>query len=384
MSSRQILRTRWAWMPAGLEPWVELELDESGQILAHRSLKPGASVDHILLLPGMINAHLHLELSDQAGQVPPNEPGEPMVRWVSRSLALRGEPDMARMEEAATEMRRFGVAGCIDLSNGTQTASILAAQGLRGTALHELMGWEESRWQAALDRSSPPSVPGFAHRPTAHAPISCSPELLSQALAPGDIPCTIHCDEAAEDALLLRDGTGPWAELLDQLGRPWRSAWEQADSGVALLDSLGLLHPGLGLVHLVHAREHDLDLVARSGCTAVLCPRSNLHISGRLPDVPGMVGRGIPLAMGTDSLASSPDLDPLAEAALLASRFPDIEPETWLRAICQGGAQLLAQTGLGSLDSNTRPGVLSVQIPDEGNPLSRLLDGTRWERYWAA
>ena len=81
----------------------------------------------------------------------------------------------------------------------------------------------------------------------------------------------------------------------------------------------------------------DILEAKRRGCTIILCPRSNLHISRQLPDVAGMLERGIPLAIGTDSLASSPDLDPLAEAALLHKRFPEIDPAHWVQALCAGG-----------------------------------------------
>jgi cytosine/adenosine deaminase-related metal-dependent hydrolase len=97
-----------------------------------------------------------------------------------------------------------------------------------------------------------------------------------------------------------------------------------------------------------------------------------------------MIARDIPLAIGTDSLASCPDLDLLAEAALLAECFPEIEPHQWVQALCSGGSKLLNRPDLGSLELQNKPGVLSFRIPDGPNPLKRLLDGTRWERYWAA
>ena len=377
------LRARWAWLPTGLTPWVELDLDDRGCVRATRGLAPGASVDHSLLLPGLINAHLHLELSDQAGRVPAATSGEPMVRWVERSLALRGPPNWAAMEQAAAQMHRTGTRGCIDISNGTETASVLSRSGLQGIVLREHLGWDPPT--ADLDPGQPLNpTPGFAHRATAHAPISCSPAVLSRGLALGDLPCTIHCDESAEDSLLLAQGEGPWAELLDRLGRPWRPAWRRAASGVALLDDLGLLSPRLGLVHLVHALDHDLDRVVRCRSPVILCPRSNLHISRRLPNLPGMLARGISIAIGTDSLASTPDMDLLAEASVLAEHFPQVRPAVWVRALCEGGAELLARPDLGSLAVGSSPGVLSVDIPDDPDPLSRLLDGTRWAREWAA
>ena len=87
-----ILRARWAWLPSGLTPWVGIEVDASGKILAHHTIPPNETFDHALLLPGFINAHLHLELSDQQNRIPANQAGEPMVEWVKRSAAIRQEP----------------------------------------------------------------------------------------------------------------------------------------------------------------------------------------------------------------------------------------------------------------------------------------------------
>ena len=83
------------------------------------------------------------------------------------------------------------------------------------------------------------------------------------------------------------------------------------------------LGPETLVVHAVDLDDEDLAALRRSGATVVLCPRSNRHISGRLPDLPRLLAAGIPLAVGTDSLASSPSLSPLEELAVLHAAFPD-------------------------------------------------------------
>ena len=380
-----LLRARWAWLNDEVQSWVELHIDDDGSIISHRPLPSGASVDHSLLLPGLINAHTHVELSDQRGKVPPCGPDEPMHEWVGRSYALRTGSSPAAIESAAREMAESGVRGCIDIHNGPDLSTTLAAHGLEGSSLHEVLGWDSEQWAESLsDPPHPVSHPSFAQRVTAHAPISCSPELLQRALQPDRVPCTIHCEEAFEDREFLSRGSGPWADFLNRLGRPWKDQWVPSDSGVALLDQLSVLHRDVGLVHLVFASKEDLDRVAASGARVILCPRSNLHISGRLPDVPAMLERQIPLAIGTDSLASAPDLDPLAEAALLAASFPEVRPEVWVRALTTGGAALLPGTHLGQLSPGFQPGVLSVDLPEDEDPIRRLLDGSSWKRYWAA
>jgi cytosine/adenosine deaminase-related metal-dependent hydrolase len=96
-----------------------------------------------------------------------------------------------------------------------------------------------------------------------------------------------------------------------------------------------------------------------------------------------MIARGIPLAIGTDSLASSPDLDPLAEAVALRRAFPDVALSTWICALTEGGADALALP-LGRLQTGLAPGVLHVELPATDAPLDLLLDGTNWRRRWLA
>jgi len=158
----------------------------------------------------------------------------------------------------------------------------------------------------------------------------------------------------------------------------WAALLPEGSCGVDALSRLDLLSEKVALVHLT--ATPDLDPIARAGASAILCPRSNLHITGRLPDVPGMLARGIPLAIGTDSLASAPDLDLLAEAAVLARAFPHLPEDLWLTALTTGGAALTGQD-LGRIAVGSRPGLLHVDVLGD-DPLAALLSGRSWPRRW--
>ncbi|HNH50685.1 MAG TPA: amidohydrolase family protein, partial [Myxococcota bacterium] len=146
-----------------------------------------------------------------------------------------------------------------------------------------------------------------------------------------------------------------------------------------MLRQLGVLGPMGLLAHVTCTRGAELDLLGQSGAWVVLCPRSNLHITGRLPDVRGLVSRRIPFLLGTDSLASVPDLDLLQEAAVLRRSFPDLPLELWLEALTSRGGDWLGK-GLGRLMPGTAPGILLVDVPDP----NLLFDGTTWKRRWLA
>jgi cytosine/adenosine deaminase-related metal-dependent hydrolase len=381
------LSARHVWTPSGLKDDVTVVLDAEHRILSVERAAPGDHILDGLLLPGLVNAHGHLELSHHRRPVGARGLGSP--GWVGALYGAVDQADAFTAERGARSARANGAAFFIDTSNSGTTAPAMATARLRGTVQVECIGLGAERWQPVLDGlGGLPTAPGVVLRPTAHAPISCSPELLGAALAPGAAPVTVHCDEDAADALLLADRTGPWRAFHERIaamrpGHDWQTALGQARSGVDLLRRLGLLAPHVGLVHLTAATPADLDAVAAAGCTAVLCPRSNRHITGRLPDVPGMVARGIPLALGTDSRGSSPDLDLLAEAAVLRAAFPELPAETWLHAMTLGGARLLAvPEDAGRIAPGARPDLLHIDLPGGPGLLDRLLDGTRWPRRW--
>jgi cytosine/adenosine deaminase-related metal-dependent hydrolase len=144
---------------------------------------------------------------------------------------------------------------------------------------------------------------------------------------------------------------------------------------LAYLASLGAFDapaPPL-LVHMVHATAEDRRLACDAGAAVVLCPRSNLHIGGRLPDVPALLADGIGLALGTDSLASTDTLSVWAEMATLRAAFPAIPATLWLDAATRGGAEALQLPAYGALAVGKKPGLLDVLVEDMSAPIESLV-----------
>src|SRR5262249_32302251 len=162
---------------------------------------------------------------------------------------------------------------------------------------------------AARERAAIAEWPDrLAYIPAPHAPYSVGPQLLTRifsAAAAASRATSIHLAEDEDEIALLRDGSGRWPALLSGMGIDPATGVPRK-SPVAYLASLGAFEtetPPL-LVHMVHAGADDLRIARQAGATVVLCPRSNLHIGGRLPDVDTIVGEELRFAIGTDSLAS--------------------------------------------------------------------------------
>jgi len=321
-----------------------------------------------MVLPGLINSHVHLELSWMAGRVRSTRAG--LVDWIERQLHYRAQVPPQEAQERAAEVEAsrmfgFGTAGVFDISNSNFTAPLFAGAGISGVVQHELLTMDRGRLAVALERVGelrPVTRCDRAElrtRPGPHALYSTAPQLVrASAEAEPEIPFSIHISEAPEELEFIAQGSGPLARFMDDLGVDWRW-WEPVGiSPVAYLDALGLLGPRSLLVHGVELDEGDIGLIAKRGAPLCVCPRSNRWISGRLPDVSAVFEAGVLLCLGTDSLASNSSHDLFEEIAELGRSFPDIGMDTWLAAAAENGAGVLGTEGLGRIEVGFSPGLL--------------------------
>jgi cytosine/adenosine deaminase-related metal-dependent hydrolase len=362
-----------------------------------------------ILLPALVNAHLHLELSHLAGKVPG---GDGLAPWIGRVIAARAE---ARADDAAAatapaaqQLRAAGVAAVGDISNTLASLEPLARAGFCGTVFHEVLGFTRERFEryreaARAERGVRPVPRGLLVWESPHAVYSTHREALLALLRAG--PGSLHLAEDPAERELCRDGTGPLRTMLERVvaarahgAAPWVRGGPvparpdpSTGAGEARarvdIDDLRLrgrspvaavaaeLGPRHLAVHCVDLDPEDVALLAASGATAVLCPRSNRHISGLLPPLSALLEAGVPLAVGTDSLASAPSLTPLAELALLRRAFPAI-PAARLLPLAWNGAAVGAPH-VGRLAPGPAPGVVAAPLdgarPDD--PFEFLLGG---------
>ncbi len=337
---------------------------------------PAEPIDAVIL-PALVNAHLHLELSHLAGKVPG---GRGLVPWIESLVAqrARGGDVEEGMVRGAAELRAAGVAAVGEVTNGLASGRHLEREGMAGTLFHEIYGFTERRageaMRAAEDvraRLGPPG-PGLRVAPSPHAVYST--HLATAAELLGDGPASIHLAEVPEERRFVAEAAGPFADLVLRLGLEPGALRPFARSSVdAVAPWLG---PETLVVHAVDLDDLDLAALARSGATVVLCPRSNRHVSGLLPDLPRLLAAGIPLAVGTDSLASSPSLSPLEELSVLHRDHPGV-PAARLLALAWNGAAVGAPV-VGRLRAGAAPGVLAASLDGErpADPSAWLLEGT--------
>ncbi len=332
-----------------------------------------------VILPGLVNAHTHVDLSALADQIPG---GQGLVAWVGQVMQRRSQVSVdatnLAIESAAASLVESGTAAIGDVTSNLSHIHLLARAGLRGVVFHELVGSRDlatgdAIQDAARERASVSWPAAFAYTIAPHAPYSVGPDLLARIFTAATAPTTIHVAEDPDELSLLRDGTGAWVQILARMGVAPRDRSPGLDP-VAYLETLGAFaaQPPL-LVHMVHASADDRARAARHRAPVVLCPRSNLQIGGRLPDVMALYRDQIPLCLGTDSLASSPSLSLWGELATLAAHVPGIPAWVLMHAATAGGAQAMGLGDMGHISPGARPGLIDVLVDDDDYPIESLV-----------
>jgi aminodeoxyfutalosine deaminase len=355
-----VVRAKTTLLPEGLFPDVVVETSAGRVTAVREATASDPPAEPGLLVPGLVNAHLHLELAFAAGKVPG---GAGLPAWVGQMVGLT-RPESP--EHDATPLVDAGTALVCDVSNGGDTAAALDAAGIFGVVQHERLGFSLATLPTRVRQAA---LPDRRHgrvvvRPSPHAVYSTPPELIRAAARPSGVPATIHLGEDPAERRFTLFGDGPFAELLDRIGVDWRWWIPPGQPPVAYLDGLKLLHPRLLVVHGVDLDERDRALLAHARAPLCLCPRSNLHVGGRLPDVPALLAAGVRLALGTDSLASAPDLDVLGELPILARAFPRVPLERWLRLATSDGADALSFGDFGRIAVGASPGLVLLAVDD--------------------
>jgi len=346
-----------------------------------------------VLLPGLVNAHVHLDLSWMRDDPPPSES---YVAWLrNRTERVESAPDPIRIEAAEQAVKEIAARGTVavgDVTGVPWMAGILARSPLHAVVFLELTGFRGDDAERLLDHAAStldfvekePDVkaargrvavvlsPHSAH--TVSAPLLKA--LAGRATASGEI-LSIHLAETDDEAAMLMDGSGPFPDLLRSRGG-FDDGWRPpGQSPVEYLDRLGALTSSTLAVHCIHLGQQDLSRLQARGVTVVTYPRSNLRLGVGKTPVPKLLSSGVPVALGTDSLASVSDLDLFSEMAALRREHPGLSPAAVLRIATLNGARALRlEKTLGTLEKGKLAALVSVPLADPGDdPLETVTSG---------
>lgn len=315
-----------------------------------------------VILPGLINAHSHLELTVMRGFLE-NEEGD-FFSWLRKLTIARLErmtADDLRVSAAwgACEAARAGVTCVADASDAAlESMSALRDVGLRGLVFQESFGpdrrlvnenFEKLEGKIARLREQETALVKCGVSP--HAPYTvCAPqlELISDFAISEQLPLMMHAAETQMEVSLLREGCGPFADGLKKRGIEWQTP---GVSTIQHLHNLGVLKTQPLLAHCIHVDEADLETMRQTGTRVAHCPKSNAKLGhGRAP-LQQMLDKNIAVGLGSDSVASNNTCDLLEEArfATLMARSETNEAALSateiIRIATAGGARALGLEG---------------------------------------
>jgi len=375
-------RARWI-LPIDRPPlrdgWVACDAGRVSRVGTGTPPGPVDDLGDVALLPALVNAHTHLELSWLAGRV---GPADSMVEWIRALIGERahgpaggaaaGTEAIAR---AAAAMHASGTALVGDVTNTLASVAAIDDAGVGAVILHELIGFSapdphglvrdaHQRLTREVSPEAPASGRFRSGGVVAHAPYSVSPALFTEiARARRDAPLSVHLGESPEEIEFLHTGRGPFRELLEELGA-WNGRWQPPSCGPAeYVRGLGYLQPDCLVVHGVHLTARDRAIVRDAGAVLVACPRSNAWVGAGLPPITRFYDEGLRVAIGTDSLASAPSLSIFDELAELRRVAPEVSAARLLESATRVGAEALGCRDAGTLRPGTRASFVAVDLP---------------------
>lgn len=321
-----------------------------------------------VLMPGLVNAHTHLELCALHGKVPAKSG---FLAWVQALLKTReavGEKRLLQgVRQGIQDIRNTGTAAIGEIASLGLSQTPFAESDLGGVWFAEYLGGDRP-----IDLPVSPGNPKQGFGIAGHGPHTTAPALLRR-LKRMSSPFSLHLAESEAESEFIRTSQGAWAEFLTERGIDF-CAWPlPAKSAVAYADQLGILDRQTLAVHLLETDTRDFEILSQRGASVCLCPRSNHFLHQRLPDIPGILAAGLQPALGTDSLASNDSLSIFDEMAFVGRCFPGISPAIILNMATVYGAKALGlQAAYGALAPG-KPAVL-LHVPLEKTSAKSLAE----------
>lgn len=323
---------------------------------------------NVAILPGFVNAHTHLDLSGLRGLTPPSPD---FIGWLRQVIQFRRITTAEEVDQqigaGIAESLCFGTTLVGDIASEGKSWRQLAAAPLCATVYRELLGLTENRataaweglswWLAGLSATSR-CKPGISP----HAPYSVRSSLFFGAAKLGS-PVAVHLAETIAELDLLANRSGVFVSFLKELG-----VWDPeglADDPDQILRLLNSTAP----VAIIHGNYLRAGAPIPANATIVYCPRTHAGFGHPPHPFRAFLARGVRVALGTDSLASNPDLSVLAEARFLHGLYPDFPGAILLRMGTLNGAEALGWADVtGSLTPGKSADLVVLPLPNQEYP----------------
>lgn len=322
-----------------------------------------------LLIPGMINAHCHLELSHLHHQFTKNMG---LVNFLLDIIKNRTSKEIAEIKKSVAfwdkKMYEGGVVAVGDICNTIDTYEVKQNSKIKYHNFIECFGLKSENTKEILNKGIAIMQKLNESHPCSlvlHAPYSINQALIHEIdIASIDKITSIHNQECAAENQLFENQSGDFFRLFEFFNSTIESNLLKGKSSLQSLFPMFLHQKNMILVHNTFSSKEDIHFVEQSGkkiywCT---CPNANIFIENKLPNIPLWDIMGCNIVIGTDSLASNDDLNMWNEISTIYNNFHSISLEKILSWACYEGACALGlNSTLGTIEKNKKPGLVNIR-----------------------
>jgi cytosine/adenosine deaminase-related metal-dependent hydrolase len=351
---------------------------------------PGEAVVELgasTLLPGLINAHCHLDYTKFRGSI---SAGHSFTEWIKTINALRRSFGPSDYLEAIGEgfelLEEGGVTTVANIEALPELLPLLPVPPLRTWWFLELIdvrqrisGDETLMGALSFFETHPEWHGGFGLSP--HAPYTASIDLYRLARQAGDnhgMLSTTHIAESVEEHEMFNHASGPLYDFLAEMGRDNSDCGQ--GSAVSHLIEHGVIGDNCIIAHLNYLQDYDYELVARSGASVVHCPKCHAYFGHAAFPLKALRTHGVNVCLGTDSLASNNSLDMRSEMREV-QQVHGLTDRDVLEMATLHGARALGQAGrLGELSPGSMADLVAFPhetgeepSPQETDPYRRVV-----------
>ena len=337
------------------------------------------------LLPGLINAHCHLDYTCLRGKIPPQQSFADWIRAINaEKSALSAQDYLASINEGFAEAGTFGTTTIANLTAFPDLAAQIEVP-VRTWWFAEMIDVRASQ-RATEEVDS--AIESLATTRPARTPWGLAPHALFTAsrnlfehceeiARRENISLTTHLAESREEMEMFRDASGPLYEFMKSIGRDMTDCGSETPLEL-FLGALGPPSPATGsaaasshalqkwiIAHLNELADRDFGLLKKCGARfhVVHCPRSHDYFGHSRFAFERLRSLGLNICLGTDSLASSQSLSLFDEMRAFEKKFPGSSPEEILQMVTVNSARALRQeNALGRLRPGFRADLIAISI----------------------
>ncbi len=327
---------------------------------AKRDVADVVDLGDSILIPGLVNAHSHLEFAGLKGKIPPTSS---FTEWVLQLLWLN--------HELSPEEKKDGIRQGIEalIRGGTTTLADhrspsvgLIPTPFRESIFLEVGGVTEEKTREMLRLAEKLLQDDFQGQVSPHSFYSVPKPVLAELFSrfAGEFPLSIHTLENREEDDFFRVGSGPLYDLIHERSE---GADYVDESPIVWLKKNDALSSRLMLIHGNHLTDEEIRLLRDSGASVIHCPGSHLYFDNTPFPLKSLVKTGIRVGLGTDSWASNESLSMLGQMRLMKRSFPDFGEEEILTMATQNGAIALGRgSEIGTIEVGKKADLVAVPL----------------------